>query len=260
MDFLSLKVRSWEGRGGPLHGFLGRRGGKSAGAYAGLNLSFRVGDDPEIVKDNFCDMKKAVGAHNLKITIMKQVHGGHIVEVTDPSLKEAGEADGMVTDEKGIFLGVLTADCVPILFSVRGRNVAAVAHAGWRGTLAGIAGKMVRHLRDRYNVDAGSVEAALGPSIGACCYEIGADVSGPLIGKWGSAAAKSLQSKDGKKFLDLRELNRLLLQDAGVPSEQIFQVGSCTSCAREDFFSYRRDQKETGRQISFIGFYSGGRP
>jgi len=252
MDFLSLKVPQWEGRGGPLHGFLGRRGGKSAGAFAGLNLSFRVGDDPEIVKDNFCDMKKAVGVHNLKVTTMKQVHGDHIVDVTDGRLKEAGEADAMATDTEGIFLGVLTADCVPILFSARGRKVAAVAHAGWRGTLAGIAAKTVRHLRDRYNVDPGSVEAALGPSIGACCYEIGADVSKPLIEKWGRLAQKCLHSKDGKEFLDLRRLNQLVLEESGVPPQQIFQIGPCTSCAREDFFSYRRD-KETGRQISFIG-------
>ena len=252
MDILSLKVPPWEKRGGPPHGFLGRRGGKSAGAYAGLNLSFRVGDDPEIVKDNFCDMKKAVGVHNLKVTTMKQVHGDHIVDVADSGLKDAGEADGMATDKPGVFLGVLTADCVPILFSARERTVAAVAHAGWRGTLAGIAVKMVRHLKERYDVDPGSVEAALGPSIGACCYEIGADVSRPLTEKWGSAAEKSLGARNGKQFLDLRRLNRLILEDAGVPREQIFAVGPCTACVREDFFSYRRDQ-ETGRQISFIG-------
>ena len=254
MDLLSLKVPSWEERGGLLHGFLGRRGGKSAGAFAGLNLSFRVGDDPQTVKDNFCDMKKAVGVHNLKIVTMTQVHGDRIVDVHDKRLKEAGEADAMATEEPGIFLGVLTADCVPILFSARGRKLAAVAHAGWRGTLAGIAAKMVGHLSDRYNVDPGSVEAALGPAIGACCYEIGTDVSEPLIEKWGSRAQKSLQSRDCKQFLDLRELNRLLLQDAGVPPEQIFEIGPCTRCAAEDFFSYRRDKKETGRQISFVGF------
>jgi YfiH family protein len=254
MDILSLKVPQWERRDGLLHGFLGRRGGKSAGAYAGLNLSFRVGDDPETVKDNFCDMKKAVGVHNLKIVTMKQVHGDRIVDVHDDRLKEAGEADGMVADGKGIFLGVLTADCVPILFSARGRTLAAVAHAGWRGTLAGIAVKTVRHLLDRYNVDPASVEAALGPAIGGCCYEIGADVSGPLIEKWGSRAQKSLQSRDGKQFLDLRGLNRLLLQDTGVPPEQISEIGPCTRCAAEDFFSYRRDKKETGRQLSFVGY------
>ncbi len=255
MDILSLKVPQWERRDGLLHGFLGRRGGKSVGSFAGLNLSFRVGDDPEIVKDNFCDMKKAVGVHNLKIVTMKQVHGDRIVDVHDDRLKEAGEADGMVADGKGIFLGVLTADCVPILFSARGRTLAAVAHAGWRGTLAGIAAKTVRHLKDRYKVDAASIEAALGPAIGPCCYEIGADVSEPLERKWGSMAQKSLQARDGKQFLDLRELNRLLLEAAGVPPEQIFGIGPCTRCAAEDFFSYRRDKKETGRQLSFIGFF-----
>ncbi|HEX9446173.1 MAG TPA: laccase domain-containing protein, partial [Candidatus Binatia bacterium] len=82
--------------------------------------------------------------------------------------------------------------------------------------------------------------------------EIGADVAGPLVAKWGGLAAAALQSRAGRRFLDLRELNRRLLADAGVPSAQIYTVGPCTSCAAEDFFSYRRD-KETGRQISFIG-------
>ena len=256
MDFLCLKAPEWERREGLLHGFLGRRGGKSAGAYAGLNLCFRVGDDPQVVKDNFCDVKKAVGAHDLRIVTMKQVHGERIIEVKDNRLKEAGEADGMITEEKGLFLGVLTADCVPILFVVRERKLVAVAHAGWRGTFAGIASKMVGLLKERHDVDPSSVEAAMGPAIGPCCYEIGADVSGPLVQKWGNIAEKCLQSRTGKSFLDLRELNHLLLQDAGVPPEQIFKVGPCTSCAMEDFFSYRREKKETGRQLSFIGWLS----
>ena len=254
MDLLCFKAPQWEKRDGLLHGFLGRRGGKSTGAYASLNLSFRVGDDPQAVKDNFCDVKKAVGAHDLRIVTMKQVHGERIIEVKDNRLKEAGEADGMITEEKGLFLGVLTADCVPILFSVRGRKLAAVAHAGWRGSLAGIAAKMIRHLKDRYEVTPSLIEAALGPAIGPCCYEIGADVSGPLVQRWGSLAEKCLQSRAGRQFLDLGEFNRLLLQDAGLPPEQIFKIGPCTRCAAEDFFSYRRDKEETGRQISFIGF------
>ena len=252
MDILSLKIPEWEKRGAPLHGFLGRLGGKSAGSYAGLNLSFRVGDDPDTVKDNFCDMKKAVGVHDLKIVTMRQVHGDRIVDVEDGRIKEIGEADAMATDRAGVFLGVLTADCVPILFSARGRGLAAVVHAGWRGSLAGIAPKMVRHLKERYGAAPESIEAALGPAIGPCCYEIGADVSGPLVEKWGGLAGPSLASRGGRQFLDLKELNRRLLEDAGVPPAQIFTVGPCTSCAAKDFFSYRRD-KETGRQLSFIG-------
>jgi purine-nucleoside/S-methyl-5'-thioadenosine phosphorylase / adenosine deaminase len=253
MDLLRLKVPEWEERGGPLHGFLGRRGGKSAGVYAGLNLSFRVGDDKETVKDNFCDVKKAVGVHDLKITTMRQVHGDAIIDVNDGALKDAGEADAMAAGAAGIFLGVLTADCVPILFSVRGRKLAAVAHAGWRGSLAGIAAKMVRHLKECYGADPGAIEAALGPTIGPCCYEIGEDVSRPLMQKWGRVAEAALEARNGKQFLDLRELNRRVLEGVGVPSSQIFIAGPCTACAAEDFFSYRRDKKQTGRQLSFIG-------
>ena len=254
MEIVWLKAPQWEKRDGLLHGFLGRRGGKSAGPYSNLNLSFRVGDDPQVVKDNLCDMKKVVGMHDLRIVTMKQVHGDRIVDVKDKSIKEAGEADAMVTEEGGVFLGVLTADCVPILLSVRGRKLVAAVHAGWRGTLAGLASKMIGYLKDRHDIDPGSVEAALGPAIGPCCYEIGADVSVPLAQRWGGLAEKSLRSRDGKRFLDLRELNRRLLEDAGVPSAQIFKVGPCTACAVEDFFSYRREKRETGRQLSFIGW------
>jgi polyphenol oxidase len=259
MDLCWFKAPAWEKRGAPLHGFLGRRGGKSGGAYAGLNLSFRVGDDPAIVKDNFCDVKKAVGVHNLKVVTMKQVHGDHIADVADPGVKEIGEADGMVAAKPGIFLGVLTADCAPILFSIPDKKLAAVVHAGWRGTAAGIAPKMVRHLRERYGVPPGAIEAALGPTIGPCCYEIGEEVLGPLLVHWRTPAEMSIHPRlpekprlPGKFFLDIRELNRLQLEDAGVSPEKITIVGPCTSCA-EDFFSYRRDG-ETGRQLSFIGW------
>lgn len=254
MDLVWLKVPQWEKRDGLLHGFLGRGGGKSTGVYATLNLSFRVGDDSQVVKDNLCDMKKAVGMHDLRVVTMRQVHGDHIVDVRDKHLKEAGEADGMVTEMGELFLGVLTADCVPILFSVPGRKLVVVVHAGWRGTLAGIAPKMVHHLKDRYDVKPTSVEVALGPAIGGCCYEIGADVSVPLVQRWGGLAERCLQTREGKKFLDLRELNSLLLERAGVPHARIFKIGPCTSCASGDFFSYRRERKETGRQISFIGW------
>jgi YfiH family protein len=255
MDLIRLRVPAWEGTEGLVHGFLGRRGGKSAGPYASLNLSFRVGDDPQVVKDNLCDAKKAVGLHELRVVTMKQVHGDRIIEVKDRALKEAGEADGMIAAEKGIFLGVLTADCVPILFSVPGDGkLAAVAHAGWRGTLAGIAAKMVNTLKEQYGVVPDSIAAALGPTIGPCCYEIGPDVSTPMVAKWGGAAANSLRRADGKTFLDLKSLNRRILENAGIPARQIFEIGPCTSCAAEEFFSYRRDGERTGRQMSVIGW------
>jgi YfiH family protein len=254
MDILWLKVPQWDNKDGLLHGFLGRRGGKSVGPYASLNLAFSVGDDPAVVKDNLCDVKKAVGVHDLRIVTMKQVHGDQILEVKDKSLKVAGEADGMVTNEKEVFLGVLSADCVPLLFAVPERVVVAAVHAGWRGTLAGIAPKMVKHLRDHFGVDPTSVEVAMGPTIGGCCYEIGADVSGPMVERWGDMAKRGLLRRDGKTFLDLRHVNRVQLEEVGVHSEKIYQLGPCTSCASSDFFSYRRQAGKTGHQMSFIGW------
>jgi len=254
MNLVWLKVPQWEHREGLIHGFMGRRGGKSRGGYSSLNLSFRVGDNPELVKDNLCDMKKAVGLHDLRIVTMRQVHGPHIIDIKDKQLKEAGEADGMVTEEREIFLGVLTADCVPILFNVPERKLIAGLHAGWRGTLAGISIKMVNHLRKRYDVEPASIEVAMGPAIGPCCYEIGADVSVPMVQKWGGMAEKTLQLRDDKSYLDVRDLNRLQLEEAGVTAEKTYQIGPCTSCATNDFFSYRRRRGKNGLQISFIGW------
>ena len=168
MEMNWLKVPQWMHYGDLLHGFTGRRGGKSVGPYAGLNASYRVGDDPKVVSQNVCDIKLAVGIHDGRIVTMQQVHGEHIVEVNDKKLKEAGEADGVVTGEPDIFLAVLTADCVPLLFiAPKQRRVAAV-HAGWRGTLAGIAEKTVRLFNDQYGVAPGDLEVALGlPSVPA---------------------------------------------------------------------------------------------
>ncbi len=258
MDLVWLKVPAWEKRDGFIHGFLGRKGGKSQGAYDSLNLSLRVGDDPRVVKDNLCDVKKAVGVHDLRVVTMRQIHGDRIIEVKDKNLKEAGEADGMETEQKEVFLGVLTADCVPILFCVPSRRVTAVVHAGWRGTMAGLASKMVSRLREQYRVGPDAIEVALGPAIGPCCYEIGADVSAPLLSRWKEQAEQSMQKKNNKQFLDLRSLNIQMLQQSGVPPGRIFTLGPCTACSSEEFFSYRHDSgqgaKETGRQLSFIGW------
>ena len=257
MEINRLKVPRWETYPGLLHGFIGRRGGKSVGRYAGLNLSYRVDDDPKIVSQNVCDMKLAVGIHEGRIVTMKQVHGDNIVEVKDKSLKEVGEADGMITGEPGVHLGVLTADCVPILFVAPKKRLAAAVHAGWRGTLAGIAERTVRLFADQYGVPAGDLEVALGPSIGPCCYEVKDDVAEPLMKKWGKLTTPSVLVKQGKTFVNLSRLNRDILRAAGVPGNQLFQMGPCTSCATEDFFSYRRAGGQTGRQISVIGWLPG---
>ncbi len=258
MDVVWLKVPHWEQRDGFIHGFFGRKGGKSIGPYAGLNVSVRVGDDISTVKDNLCDLKKAAGLHDERVVTMTQMHKDHIAEVLDTRTKDVGPADGMVTEQREVFLGVLTADCVPLLISLPSRRLTAVVHAGWRGTLLGLAPKMVAHLGDRFQVKPESIEVALGPAIGPCCYEVRDDVTEPLLARWQGMAEACVRSDNGKSYVDLRKLNSLLLAEAGVPSERIFTIGPCTSCSPDDFFSYRRDgygtKQDTGRQLSFAGW------
>jgi hypothetical protein len=185
---------------------------------------------------------------------MHQVHGNQIVEVKDRHLKEAGEADGMVTAERDIFLAVLTADCVPILFVAPKNKIVAAVHAGWRGTLAGIVQQMVQRFEQQYGILPSELEVALGPAIGVCCYQVKDDVAKPLMKRWGSLTTPSIQVKEGKSFVNLRRLNRDILRASGVPGPQLYEIGPCTSCAAEEFFSYRRQGGETGRQMSFIGW------
>jgi YfiH family protein len=254
MEIAHIKVPQWESYKGLLHGFMGRRGGKSAAPFAGLNTSYRVGDDPKVVSQNVCDVKLAVGIHDGRVVTMRQVHGDHIVEVKDRKLKEAGEADGMITGERDLYLAVLTADCVPLLFVAPKQKMVAAVHAGWRGTLAGIAENTVRLFKTQYGIEADDLEVALGPSIGVCCYEVKEDVAVPLMKKWGKLTTPSIAVREGKSFINLRRLNRDILRASGVPGNQLFQAGPCTSCAAEEFFSYRRERSETGRQMSLIGW------
>lgn len=259
MELTVYRVPGWETEPGLRHGFLGRGGGNSQGAYAGLNVSFTVGDEPLAVKDNYCDMKWAVGMAGTRMVTMRQRHGDNVIDVAEPC-KDAGEGDAMVTGAPGVYLGVLTADCVPIVCWARTSRgkLAAVIHAGWRGTLAGVAVKAVRHIESRYGMGPRDLRCALGPAIGPCCYEIGADVSDPLIRTWGDKAEAALRERNGRTYLDLRRLNASLLATSGVPEDRIASTGPCTACSAEEFFSYRRESMDgagvTGRQASFIGW------
>jgi polyphenol oxidase len=259
MQLTHYQVPAWHSHADLIHGFLGRGGGRSRHPYAGLNLSHRVGDDASVVKDNVCDMKKSLGLHDLRIVTMNQCHGDRIIDVNEPK-KDAGQGDAMVTSTPGLFLGVLTADCAPILFwsATGGQKLAAVVHAGWRGTLKGLAAKMVAHIEDRYGVEPASLQCALGPTIDACCYEVGADVAGSLMKQWGANAAKSIRTVNDRIHLELKTLNAALLADAGVPGQQISSIGPCTACTPGEFFSHRRETKaqipRTGRQMSLIGW------
>jgi len=245
-----LQVRAWQQVPGLFHAFLGRRGGVSTGAYASLNLGQHTEDDPAAVARNWACVEALTPG--MTVVTMRQVHGTEIVHVSGKQCA-VGDADGMYTKVTGVLLGVLTADCVPLLMIVPRVKAAVAVHAGWRGTLAGVVPAAVRAVCSELGVRPTDLWAALGPSIGPCCYEVEATIGDKLINRWGTM--HEAWYPDGSRgMLDLRAANRAMLLAAGVPGERVDEVGPCTSCRHDEFFSHRRSGGHTGRHLSLVGW------
>ena len=246
----ALQVPGWLDIAGLEHGFFGRRGGVSIGGFASLNVSGRVGDDPPAVAENWRRISER--CPGLAWVRMQQVHGARVVyaEAADQAI---GEADGLLTTQVGLGLAVLTADCVPMLCVAPDSRAVLAIHAGWRGTLAGIAAAGIREARRRLGIEPRAWRVALGPAIGGCCYEVEAQIGGQFVERWG-AMPDAWQPHGAHGQLDLRAANRILLLAAGVLDAQITTVGPCTACGESEYFSHRRSQGCAGRQLSLIGW------
>jgi YfiH family protein len=184
----------------------------------------------------------------LPLDVPRQVHGARVLAA---SAGERPEADGLVTGAPGRLVGVVTADCVPVLLVARDARVAAAVHAGWRGAAAGVVEAAVAELAAR-GAAPGQVEAAIGPAVGGCCYEVGAEVRDAFEARTGHATAAAWTPSAGGKYrVDLREAVARLLEAAGVRSTLL--LGPCTACSPA-YCSYRREGSGVGRQLSFVGW------
>jgi YfiH family protein len=184
-----------------------------------------------------------------RLLLLQQVHGATVVEAP---WSGTPEADAAVAVVRGWLLGIETADCLPVLLVDPRRRAVAAAHAGWRGTAAGVVRRAVEALVARGSSPADLV-AALGPGIGPCCYEVGEELRaafGP------DGAAFFAPGPRGRPHLDVRAANVRQLVDAGVRPEAIHHLDECTACRADLYHSYRRDGKGGGRMISFIGYGS----
>lgn len=249
-ELQAWRAVSWRTIPGLVHMFLGRRGGASSGCWRSLNLSRAVGDDAGAVAENWIRVERA--ASGLKIVRMAQVHGAMVARV-DAAVGVVEGADGLATDKSGLGLAILTADCVPILMIAPATRVALAVHAGWRGTLAGIAAAAVARAREEFNVAPRDLRVALGPAIGGCCYEIDAEIGRRLEERWGPLRSAWCRRGD-KGLLDLRLVNHRILVAAGIHPEAIETVGPCTACHMRNFFSHRGSGGRTGRQLSLVGW------
>lgn len=301
-----------------VHGFSTRKGGASrVNGVAALNLGFVDWDSREAVANNRSALLGALeGAESAapsvapsrrrgrsgvppKTSRHNKVASGAITEESLVTLRQihsdvvrvfrsrpaiTPQADAAVSRQAGTLLAIQTADCVPILLADKRRNIVAAVHAGWRGTLARIAAKTLGKMRQEFGTKPEDVMAALGPAIGACCYEVGPEVAQAFSGQFAQAAEwfegpferlatgeepnplpwltmmpPGHEPPPERVQLDLRAANRWQLVDAGVRAGNIAVSTLCTGCRSDLFFSYRKEGAGTGRMMSVIGISAASR-
>jgi polyphenol oxidase len=199
----------------------------------------------------------------LPLISLRQVHGDEIVLLPEKKENAADlwerEGDALMTGFSEIAVGVFTADCLPVLLFEPERKIAAAVHAGWRGTAQGITRKAVEKMAEVFSGDPGKIQAALGPCIGPCCYEVDRPVE-EAFRRGGQPWETFVAPRGaGKWALDLQEANTLLLLQGGVKGENIRRLACCTSCRSDLFFSYRREKGTRGRHLNFISLLSSAR-
>ena len=270
-----VRVAGWGRHEWLRHGFSTRGGGVSTVYSTGsgeLNLGWTKEDDPACVRENrgrFLRLASGEmsGNRGTRMVNVRQVHGNlvRVIRGEDGVFegrlesaegKAVLEGDGLVTDVSGVMLGVGTADCVPVLVVDVEKRAVGAFHAGWRGTVAGIVGEGIELMRREYGSRLEDLRAAVGPSIGACCYAVGEEVRSQFRERFGYAD-ELFRERDGL-YVDLWEANRRQLVDAGMKAERIEVVGECTACTREAdgrrrYFSHRAEAGRAGRMLNVIG-------
>jgi hypothetical protein len=204
----------------------------------------------------------AFGVDAGRVVRVWQAHGNGVVRVDAERIArpgfpgclmdERGKFDALITQLPGLALVVSTADCLPILVHDPVRRAVAAVHAGWRGTAQRIAAQALRAMRDAYGTDPSDCRAAIGPGIRGCCFEVDAAVTDAMAAVLPDWERHARANRPGHWLLDLAAVNRVILESAGVRANRIEDVGLCTSCRNELFFSHRAEKGRTGRMMNFI--------
>lgn len=248
------------------HLFSTRVGGVSKGIYSTMNLSYTRGDKKEAVDENFrriaavlgCDVGDIVCSdqtHTVNLRVVSREDGGKGILRT----RDYTDIDGLMTDEPGLVLATFYADCVPLYFVDTKKRAVALAHSGWRGTVARMGRCVVQKMKEVYGTDPANLVAAIGPSICQACYEVSEDVAEAFAREFrgNGQTDKILIDKGGGKYqLDLWRANEIVLTEAGIPTEQIQVTDICT-CHNSDYlFSHRASQGRRGNLGAFLGLIS----
>jgi len=238
-----------------VHAFTTRFGGVSSGIYESMNLAQKSGDDFNCISENYSHLCLALGISTDDLVCSTQVHGTFIRVATR---KDCGKlfksnphhADGIITKTPGVSLMVFTADCVPILLYDPVQKAVGAIHAGWRSTVADIAGAAVLKMVEEFNSSPADIKAAIGPCISKCCFETDKDVAEALNEALGESSHTCYTQKSNKFMIDLKETNRLLLSKAGISDISISD--ECTFCSSEKYWSHRKTNGKRGSQAAII--------
>jgi len=237
-----------------------RAGGISPPPWRGLNLSEKTGDSIERVTENWRRVTEAVGSSPRLIALPQQVHGAAVVVVDGLPRGAANrrlvpETDALVTTRTDIALAAVGADCpLGVLYDPTNR-VLGVFHSGWRGTLDGIGASVVDVMREHFGCRNEDIVAALSPSIGPCCYEVGGEFRPPVRDS-SRDIDNCLALRDGKLYFDLWAANEVVLKSAGLNARNIETARMCTCCQSADFYSHRASGASTGRH-ALIAYLEG---
>ncbi len=238
---------------GVVHGFTTRLGGVSKGVFSSLNFSFKVGDLDQAVEANRLLWERITGLGWKNVVELNQVHGSEVLVVDEPlwSLDplEHRSFDACVTCRQGAVLAISTADCVPILLYSQSPKAIGAVHAGWRGTIAGVAKKAVTTMVERLGCHAAGIHAVIGPCIHFSAFSVGPDVYKSFEDAFGP---RSVGMENREFHVDLVESNRLALVGVGLFEESIQVLDYCTFSDENLFYSHRRDHGKTGRHLSYI--------
>ena len=237
-----------------------------------LNLGFTDWDTRENVLKNRLRFQAAAGAKDLPLIALKQFHSD-VIHVFDSPSTDPCRGDASITNRPGLLLAIQTADCVPILLVDPKKHAVAAIHAGWRGTLARIAAKTIGKMQMHFGTNPRDLLAAIGPSIGPCCYEVGTEVATQFLSQFADAPDYFDEFRTGDEpnpiqwlnmmppghqpppkgvLLDLRKANRSQLQAAGLRPQNIHTIDLCTACHPDLLFSYRKQGPQSGRLMSVI--------
>lgn len=250
----TLEYLTAEGIGVP-HCFTTRLDGVSEGYLESLNIGANRGDSPENLEKNYRILGNAIEFDPACAVLTRQTHSDIVRVVTKKdhiSLdhRDYPECDALITNDPGAALVVFTADCTPILLLDSVTGAVGAVHAGWRGTAADIAGKTAQKMAAEFGCEPKNIRAAIGPNIGACCFQTDAEVPEAMIAAFGAEAEQFIRKTGEKYYLDLKQINALALRRAGVTQIEI--SGDCTMCQHHRFWSHRAHGALRGSQGAII--------